>query len=394
MSEFGVTPEGFSIKRLPDILEDKNQALKSVLGENVNISPDSPDGQVNGIYSESDANLWALAEICYNAFNPSSATQTTLSNLVQLNGIRRLKATNSSVTLTFTGDNGSVIPTNTKVSTDPVSGINVQFSTTEEVTISAGTADVLAKCIDTGPIEASAGTLTVIDTPLSGNLSVTNALDADLGTNQETDVELRVRRENSVAKAASAVIDSIAAEVGNIDGVTSVNVLENDTNAVDSNGLPAHSFNVIVSGGLDADVAQGIFVKKPIGIEAFGTTTVQVLDDQDNPHDIGFSRPTLIPIYIIVDLTIDSNYPANGDDLIKQAIIDYAEGNLVQGREFRVGDDVIQSRLFTPVNLAASGHDIDSILIGTSPSPTLENNITIDIDEISSFDIANITVNS
>ena len=87
-----------------------------------------------------------------------------------------------------------------------------------------------------------------------------------------------------------------------------------------------------------------------------------------------------------------AEYPANGDDLIKQAIVDYANGNLVSGRGFSLADDVVYTRLYTPIN-SVQGHEITDLRIGTSPSPTGTSNIAISATEISNFLTGNIVVN-
>lgn len=391
MSEFGISNEGFKRKRLDQLLEELNDEVKSIFGDNFNVSPESPDGQINGVVSESNANLWEIAEESYNAFNPSAATGVTLSNLVQLNGITRLPATSSRAQLSLSGTAGTFIPAGSLVST---SDTGDQFSTELDVTLDgAGNASVFANALNTGPITALAGTITEIDTPITGWSSVTNSADAQIGTNEETDVELRSRREQSVARDAQAIIDAIFAGVANVPGVTQTVVLENDTNVVDGNGLPPHSFQVIAVGGVDEDIADVIWLKKPAGILSFGNTTVQIIDSQGIPHDISFSRPTEIDIYVEVDLTTFPEYPANGDELIKQAIVDYANGELIAGRGFSLADDVIYTRLYTPIN-SVQGHEIDALRIGTSPSPTGTSNIPIGATEISNFLTVNIVVNS
>ncbi len=392
MSDFGISNTGFKRKRLDQLLSELDAEVKSIFGDNFNTSPESPDGQINGLISESNANLWEIAEEAYNAFNPSAVTGVTLSNLVQLNGITRSPATSSRANLTITGTAGTIIPTGSLISTSDTAD---QFSTEIDVTLdSGGNGTVFASAILTGPISALAGSLTVIDTPITGWDTVTNIADAIEGTNEETDVELRVRREQSVARDAQAIIDAIFAEVRAVSGVTEVTVLENDTNSgPDANGLPAHSVHAIVVGGVNEDIAQAIFIKKTLGATPFGTTTVAVNDDQGIPHDISFSRPTEIPIFIIVNLTTFSDYPVNGDDLIKQSIVDYAEGLLVSGRGFFLGDDVIHSELYTPINLIG-GHTVDSLFIGTSASPTGTADIPIAITETSTFVIGDIVVNS
>jgi len=391
MSEYGVTNTGFNRKRLDLLLEELNNEVKSIFGDNFNVSPESPDGQINGVISESNANLWEIAEEAYNAFNPSAATGVTLSNLVQLNGITRLPAFASLVQLSVTGTVGLTIPAGSLVSTSDTSD---QFATDIDVILDgSGNGLVFASAVNTGPTIALAGSITEIDTPITGWDTVTNGADAITGTNEETDVELRARRERSVARDAQAIIDAIYAGVANVPGVTQTTVLENDTNITDVNGLPPHSFHVIVLGGVDEDIGDVIWLKKPAGILSFGTTTVEISDSQGIPHDISFSRPTTIDIYVEVDITTFDDYPANGDDLIKQAIVDYANGELVEGRGFALSDDVIYTRLYTPIN-SVQGHEIDALKIGTSPSPTGTINIPIDVDEISRFLIVNIVVNS
>ncbi len=392
MSDFGISNEGFSRKRLDQLLVELNDEVKAIFGDNFNVSPESPDGQINGAISESNANLWEIAEEAYNVFNPSATNGVSLSNLVQLNGLKRLPATNSRANLDLTGVVATAIPAGSLIST---SDTGDQFSTEEEVILDgSGNGSVFASSIVTGPINAIAGTLTVIDTPITGWDTVTNSADAIVGLDEETDVELRVRRERSVAINAQAIIDAIFAEVREVPGVTQVTVFENDTDTgPDVNGLPAHSIHVIVVGGDDDDIGEAIFIKKTLGATPFGTTTVQIPDDQLIPHDISFSRPTEVPIYIIVNLTSFSNYPVTGDDDIKQAIVDYANGDLINGRGFFLSDNVLHSEIYTPIN-TIPGHTVDSLFIDITPAPTATMDIPISVSEISEFTLANIIVNS
>lgn len=387
----GVTPTGFNRKRLEEILSDNKDDFGVVFGDNLNTTPESPDGQIIGIVSASQSELWEIAEAVYNAFNPSAATGNTLSNLVQINGITRQAAVASVVTLTINGNNGTVIPSGSLVSTIDNS---ITFATDTEVIIPvSGTITVEATATVTGPIPAVAGTITQIDTPVTGWDTVNNLADAVEGDNEESDIELRARRERSVARAAKGILDTIIAEVLNVNAVEEAFIYENDTLIVDpATNTPGKAFQVVVLGGVDADIARAIFDEKPIGIEAFGTTTVNVADSQGNLNPISFTRPTTVDIYVEVDTETFSNYPPDGADRIKQAIVDYANGLLVEGRSFGVGDDIIQTRLYTPVN-TVEGHSPTAIKIGTTASPTLENDITIDFDEVSEFTIANITVN-
>jgi len=389
MPSYGISDTGFNRKRLDVLLSELDASTIAIFGDNFNVSPESPDGQVNGIISESNANLWELAEFVYNAFNPSAASGVSLSNLVQMNGITRLPETNSRVELTLTGTIGTSILAGNFVSAND-SG--EQFEIESDVIIgSGGVVTVFASAINAGPILGLASTIGTIDTPITGWDTVNNISDAIEGSFEETDVELRSRREGSIASASQSIIDAIFAAVSNVDGVTNVTILENDTYAFDVNRTPPKSFHTIVVGGVDEDIASAISLKKTIGIRPYGTTDVILQDSQGIDHTVSFSRPTEIDIHIEMTLIKGSNYPVDGDDQIKQAIIDYANGNLVVGSEFSLGDDVIYSRLYTPIN-SIPDHEVDSLFIGITSSPTGEINIPIDVDEISRFTIGNIVI--
>jgi uncharacterized phage protein gp47/JayE len=381
VSEYGITDDGFVLKRLDEILNDKNEAVTEVLGPDVNLSPQTVDGQINGVYSESDSNLWQLAQHSYNSFNPDAATGVQLDNLVQLNGITRLDASPSTVSLELTGTASTVIPAGSIVATS--SGI--QFQTDAEVTIS-GITEVAASAVIPGATQALAGTIIEIITPVVGWNTVNNPADATLGRDRETDAALRIRRAKSVAFPSQSLLESIFSAIANIEGVAEVIVLENDTSTVDENGQDPHSVQAIVNGGDDQEIAEAIFNEKSAGIATVGSTTVQVLDIQDLPHDINFQRPTDLDIYVTINLTTFADYPANGADLIKQAIIDYAALNI------NIGTDVINSRLYCPIN-EVQGHTIDEVLTGTTPSPTLPDDIPVPFDNLARFQNANIIVN-
>lgn len=79
----------------------------------------------------------------------------------------------------------------------------------------------------TGPISAPAGTLTVIDTPVSGWDSVTNQLDVIAGTNLENDTDALNRRLTLLASAANGPLQAIAEKVALVSGVSQVKPFEN-----------------------------------------------------------------------------------------------------------------------------------------------------------------------
>jgi uncharacterized phage protein gp47/JayE len=236
-----------------------------------------------------------------------------------------------------------------------------------------------------GMLSQPVNTIDTILTPILGWDSVTNPVVATSGRSVETDEELRIRFRNGKFDRATNTLDAIYSALLNLSGVTEIVIYENDTSVVDGNGVPAHSFLPIVVGGLSGDIAKAIWDNKTIGILSYGNTTVNVNDIQGNAHPVSFSRPAPVVIYVTLNITTDSTFPANGRDAIASSILSYAATNI------GVGDDVIYSRLYTPIN-AISGFQVNSMFIGTSPSPTGVVNIPINFSDIASFSSVNIII--
>lgn len=261
----------------------------------------------------------------------------------------------------------------------------VSFTTSANLGISKVTkiGDLVAQ--EYGPVTQDPNTIDTITTPVLGWDSVTNPTSAIAGRFIETDEELRERFRVSKFERASNIIEALYSALINLDGVEEVVIYENDTDIVDSNGVPAHSFLPIVLGGISSAVARAIWENKPLGIRSYGNTIIPITDSQGFPHDIGFSRPDPVPIYISMTLTTDSLFPQDGEQVIKDDIVAYMKAT------FGIGDDILYSRIYTPIN-AVPGHYVNSLTIGTSPSPVGVGNIPIAFDELYSLDPNNILI--
>ena len=161
--------------------------------------------------------------------------------------------------------------------------------------------------------------------------------------------------------------------------------------AVFKSGRLAKSFEAVVEGGSDADVANKIWLTKPAGIQTFGNTSFTITDSQGEQQVINFSRPTPIYIWVTVALTLypEETFPPNGQDLVASAINTY-------GNNLGIGVDVLLQRvlaqIFTVPGIASGAMQIaatngpgDSPLYGTSDIPIQENEIAV-------FDLLRITV--
>ncbi len=415
MSNFGVTEQGFVLKRLADILDEAKIALESIqdpiTGEYLqpNFTSADPAMQIVLVVLNSIANAWEGMEITFNQFDPQKATGAALSSLVELNGLDRKQATASTASISVTGTDSTVIPSGSIV-TDLQNTNNWEVDT--DITISSGVGLGTVTCQTLGSVFAATNTLNKIVTPILGWSTVDNSTQSVTGEDKETDSELRARRDNSTLAPGVSQSEAVAANLKNLSGVTYVKVLVNDSLSVDSNGIQPKSMAVIIEGGDDQEIAESILKRKGMAVPTESalpnTTTVNITDNQGIVYPISFIRPTQVPIYCTIILNI-TNADLFGDtdtaiDFIKNKIIQYAEyGSVALGvtygfneTGFGIGNDVYRSRLYTPIN-SKPGHEVELLSINDTGLPASgSSDVTIAFNELPVFtkNNINITVNS
>lgn len=382
-----VTAEGISAPDYQTILDTLTSYFQQIYGSDAYLEPDSKDGQMVALVALAihDANNTAIS--VYNCFSPATGYGAALTSNVKINGIARKGATNSTVDLLLTGTAGTTITNGTVKDTN-----NVIWRLPASVVIGVdGTVTVTAICSNSGAVAALAGTITIINTPTRGWTSVTNPAAAAVGAPAETDAELRIRQGQSVAIPSITPFEGVDGAIANIAGVTRHKLYENDTGKTDGNGLPPHSISAIVDGGDVAEIAQTIRGNKGQGVRTWGKTSVTVPDKYGNPHIISFSRPTDVPVYGKITLTVFAGYTSQIGVQIQQAVADYIN-------RLMIGDQVLLSRIYSPANLGvvsggnARYYDIQELLIGKSPEAVAAANINIAYDESASCNPENIII--
>ncbi len=378
-----VDANGFTRTRLDERFATLQAAVQAIFGPDINLDPDSIDGETLGIYAGAIADLDQLAEDCYQGFNPQSATGLALSRLVQLNAIRRIAGAYSTASLLAVGTQGTLIPAGSLVGSTT---LPIVFETIADALIdNTGQVAIAARASDFGATLAPAGTLNKISTPIYGWQTITNPVDAIPGRNEESDEELRIRRAQSTATPAQSIVDGIYGAIANLSGVRHAKVYENDTDTVNATGQAPHSIYAIVDGGADADIAQQIYLRKTVGTTSLGASSYPVNDTQGFVHTIRFGRPVDVLVYCTVRLHKRAGYPSDGDARIKAALLDWVVANQ------DIGQELIQSKLYIPVN-TIPGHSVDSIAIALTADPTATANIAIAYNAIARFDSTRINV--
>lgn len=135
---YGVTESGFVLKPLNDILKEHKAVWKGTYGEDFDVSPESPAGQMIAFTAESESNLWELAEDIYNNQNPMTAYGIGLDLNCAIVGVARELSQYSYVYgQVFIGDVGSVIPIGSEFSVE-VDRENKIYKTISAITLGDG----------------------------------------------------------------------------------------------------------------------------------------------------------------------------------------------------------------------------------------------------------------
>lgn len=230
----------------------------------------------------------------------------------------------------------------------------------------------------TGARLLPANDLTEIETPVNGWESVNNPEPGITGGNRETDQQLRLRREQSVRIAATNTLDAITGRLRQLENVTDVNVLQNNTDDTDQFGTLRQHIWAIVEGDTDDSIADVIYNTLSAGIGMRGNELVIVTSPiTGKDHEIRFDRPTYIEPSIDIEYVPLDGFPGEGEQRIKDALV---------GRIFTIGDTLVFSRLYTPIN-SVPGVQVDKLEVnGDTANITagpnekiriLEGNITL-----------------
>jgi uncharacterized phage protein gp47/JayE len=240
----------------------------------------------------------------------------------------------------------------------------------------------IADAEETGKYPAPAGTIDTIVSTETDWTAVKNAVQGITGRDTETNAELRIRRRLSLRAKGNATDEAIRSGLlQDVEGVADAMVFSNRKDDPDDKGRPGHCFEAVVEGGNEDEIAAKIWEKMGSGIEPHGDICKTVKDIVGRDQIVCFSRP--LPKYLWVkiqyDLYAEEDFPSDGEEQIRQSILDFAT------EEYKKGQDVIRKRLIGPV-YKTSGIENVTVYIATTAAPEGEpvyhqDNISIDETE-------------
>lgn len=396
---FGLTATGFEKKTVDDIATERQNDLKSKFGDGILVGPGNEDsGFTNFINVESDREgvTWDELEAFFNNQDPEAASDASLDALCAYTGIFRLLAAKTKndplvASCVCTGTNGTIITIGSVVSV--VGTVTSRFVVLADATISGGVADVDIEAEVNGSISYPEGIAGTIETPITGwdTFTFATAGAIILGRNVETNEELRIRRTNSFLIAGGSQLDAVKNKIDNeVAGVLSSFIIEN-TSLLTVGGLPPKSYETIVDGGSNLAIGQKIWDTKPGGIETFGDIPIVATDQQGNSQTVNFSRPDTIELFLIINITVNQDFPADQD----KAKTDIKDNVKIEGEKlFGISAEIVNHKIEGFVDDTSPGvTEIEVLQSRDSGPPTLADNIQLGSKEKPSFLTANMTVN-
>lgn len=385
-----LTENGFERITYDEFVERLSQRSKEQLGEDIDVSETSVYGKFIRIIAYDLAAEYETLENTYYARFPNTASGVSLDRLCVFAGITRNPATYARHNIKVTG---------TADTTVGMGGLivgnedNITFYNENDFTIgSDGTVNIIVAAVDSG----TGGNVDNIDTivnPVTGVTSIEYIWLEEAGEDIESDYDLRKRFSVAVAGAGACNEDAIRGYIARISGIESVVIVTNDTNEADSDGRPAHSFEVYIYGGegQEQEVANAIFLKKPLGIKAITTetgnnaVTKTVTDHGGFSHSISFSRVTEVAIDINVSIKTNSSYTTSGAAAIKNNLVEYVSG-------IGVGGSVVTSAMYSHVFEVTGVTEVVSITQAKSGQTASTATINCDMNEVPITSATNITV--
>jgi uncharacterized phage protein gp47/JayE len=376
MPDWGLSETGFYRPRFDEIRVEMEARWRGRFGANRNTSHSSVDGHFIDFTSEAMAMMFEAAEGAYNAAFLDTAGGTTLDQWASSHGFERQAATQSTVTLLLSGADGLVVPAGRRVRLVDSGEI---WTLDDDVTFVGNTEEGAFTAVNSGAIAAEAGSDWAIVDVVTGWTGATNAADAEVGDERETDAEFRARIR------AGMRAGGIAAALFKLEGVESVTIFQNDTDVPDGLYGETHWVEAMVVGGDDTEIALAIARWKGEGIGTQGNTTVAL------PFiggSISFTRPTEVDFWIEADITAGEGFAtgSSAESTIAGELVRWANEN------HATGDDVAPDMFRGRISAVASGRFSAVLRIDDVDPPVNTGIHTVADRSVARFDTSRTTV--
>lgn len=370
---------GLQVASTTEIVASLTASFQAIYGSQINVSANSPDGQLINILAQNIEDVLQLLVQVYNSFAVDSAFGIILDQRVALSGIIRNQGTFTEAFVSVTATTAITLPGQDVLVLNPGASVFTVADTagnqyqlgTSYTFGGAGTTSLAFFAVTLGQIQTVPNTITTIVTVTPGISGVNNPTTANdvEGLPEETDPQLKIRQANSYFLQAVAPADSIRAALLNIPTADAF-VAENDTNAPNQ-GVPAHGLWIIVNpgGATPSQIGTTIYRKKNPGCALVGAQSYTVVRPQGNTALMQWDNALTETLY--VQATLFPRIPGQSFDVTADGV---ALANALVyklGQQPNVGDIVNAMTIIEPLAIVTSAQvSSDGIVFEQILSPS------------------------
>jgi hypothetical protein len=400
-----ITSTGYSNKTLATIMQEQRTEFETVIDPYVNLLPEEVLGQLRDIFAKGLKDAYDLGQAVYGQMG-LTATGIGLDIVAKLIGKTRKPATKANIrNYTVVASSDITLPANTQFR--GVNDPNNLFETVIDIDLTTGSNSIDIVAVSAGSISVTTDDISVIATPVIGLTSGTNSSGSTFinGTEIETDDEFRLRLFQVPAIARTLRVDAIENAILDLNDdadnegyteISAVKIIENEENVTNLLGMLPHTIQAVVyypgtaDAVTDSKVAEAIAQSKPDGIKTVSTTTSSYSESVvvgNSTRNIIFSRPDTQNIYI----DIDTSPTLSGADktALKADIVAWGATLTMGSNVIVYGKNSLSDVINNFANVEITDYTID---IGTSGSPSGDDNITIGDTEIALIAGGNINI--
>ena len=350
---------GLILKTRTELVSDLETGYRRIYGQDINLDPDSTDGQLINIVAQTGVDVRELIARVRSSLNLYSATGSALDLIGAFSDTKRIQGKYSFVDVVVTRNSGLVgilrlRGENVDPNLAPWSRDNQEVFTVSD---SLGQKFMLQQdqfILDSDPnpstlrfqsedqdkIVVTVGSLTNIDTPNPDVVSVSNpSIQVSVGNTEELDAKYRFRIERFTSTASGGYVYAMRNALDVLDNSNGSQVIENNTNAT-VDGVPAHSLHVIV-GGSPTDLGVATTVRRHLsggcGLKTglgYKTYDVKEMDGVRVPTKTitwETSRPE--PFYLLLEVESIDGSAINYDEIRSEISESLRLGNLSVGQK-------------------------------------------------------------
>jgi len=328
---YSIDENGIQVPTLQDNIDWLIQQFRSIYGEDLDFTSNTPDGQLINILAQAQADRDELLIKAYNSLNPITAEGVDLDNLAAFHGIKRQGGTYTTIPISLTFSKANVVlrgldndynAIESNAFTVADNSGNQFYLINSYTSTEAGDVVLNFRAKNIGLVEIALESLTNIITPQVGVVSSINlSAPLTIGNDEETDDKLKQRFLITEANGGQGSYDNIISSLYDVDGVVNIQGENNTTNTTSALGTPPHSVWLIVQGGSPEDIAQAIYSTISAGCGMRGEQAYSIVNEYGYNQVINWDIPSYEPLYIQFSIAKKTSTTTVNIDYLKESLI-------------------------------------------------------------------------